>query len=84
MNGSIVADVVTQYDTKENVTAENVNDVIVTESLNQPGGNYTLPYLSSNFTLGSTVSTNGEVSSIYDINLKYLNIVFGKRKAYHI
>lgn len=57
--GSVIADVITQYDEAEKVTAEQVTAIIVTESMNQPGGNVTLPGLSSNFTVGVPVTSEG-------------------------
>lgn len=57
--GSVLADVVTEFDTRENVTAQQVNDVIETEAINQPGGNVTLPLLPYNFTLDRPISSDG-------------------------
>lgn len=58
-SGSVIADVVTVYDTRENVTSEQVTDIIVAESRNQPGENVTLPSLSVNITLDSKVTSEG-------------------------
>ncbi|XP_071818912.1 uncharacterized protein [Apostichopus japonicus] len=62
-SGSVIADVVTVYDTRENVTSEQVTDIIVAESRNQPGENVTLPSLSMNITLDSKVT-----SEVHEVN----------------
>ncbi|KAJ8032191.1 CUB and sushi domain-containing protein 1 [Holothuria leucospilota] len=54
-NGSIITDVVTKYKKEENVTPQQVEDIIATEAEQQE--HYTIPYLILNFTLDSEIKS---------------------------
>ncbi|PIK38229.1 putative P-selectin [Apostichopus japonicus] len=58
-DGSIITEVVTEYDASENVTPEDVTNILVVELERQSASenNYTLPGLSLNFTLGYQIES---------------------------
>lgn len=65
-DGSIITQVVTEYDASENVTPEDVTNILVVELERQSDSenNYTLPGLSLNFTLGYPIESKGNYCSL--------------------
>ncbi|KAJ8032194.1 Sushi, von Willebrand factor type A, EGF and pentraxin domain-containing protein 1 [Holothuria leucospilota] len=61
-NGSIITDVVTKYNKEENVTPQQVTDIIATEAEQQE--HYTIPYLTLNFTLDSEIKSNEKIINV--------------------
>lgn len=65
-DGSIITEVVTEYDASENVTPEDVTNILVVELERQSASenNYTLPGLSLNFTLGYQIESKGNYCTL--------------------